>query len=371
MKSMFILASCLELAMGMLEMCKYEVPGKRIVLWGFFILYLLTALRNKYSWKEKIVFAIMVLLGGLLYIQSGINTGIKAPVYILALKAIDIKKLFRYMVITMLSMFGVIFLLAIFFDFGTLCFYDIRKNRGFGGLRFCYGFSNPNMFQISFYGALSYIFVAYGDRVNWKKWACIMVVYMGISFFTNSLTGMLVGAVTGIGVFLISKARNRHLPNILMGALVCMLVFYIVVSFLAAMDVEKGLLMNAINKFISGRMNQLQLYTNNEIYALPYMENWTLFSSKSHKNFYDMGYIQIFYYYGIVMACCYLAFVIYAVNQARRRRDSLGIVLIIGLCMYLFMEARYFSNYLTRDFLLVVSAGVMWGTDEKDIFMDV
>ena len=84
-----------------------------------------------------------------------------------------------------------------------------------------------------------------------------------------------------------------------------------------------------------------------------------------------MGYIQIFYYYGIVMACCYLGFVIYAVNQARRKRNSLGIVLIMGLCMYLFMEARYFSNYLTRDFLLMISAGVMWGKDEKRISMGI
>lgn len=371
MNILFIVTSCLELAMGMLEMCKYEFPAKRVILWGFFFIYVFTALRNKYSRNEKMVFCVLMLLGGLLYIHSGINTGIKAPVYIFALKEMDIKKLFRCMVITMLIMFGSIFILAIFFDFGTVCFYDVRKSRGFGGLRICYGFSNPNMFQIAFYGALSYMLFAFEDRMNWKKWAGIMAVYMGVSFFTNSLTGMLVGAITGIGVFVVSKVRNKYLPEILMATFCCMVAFFLVVSFLAAMDVEKGVLLNTINDFISGRMNQLKLYTNEEIYTLPYMENWKLFSSRSHKNFYDMGYIQIFYYYGVVVACCYLGFVIYAVNQARKKRNSFGIVLMIGLCMYLFMEARYFSNYLTRDFLLMISAGVMWGKNEERISMGI
>lgn len=371
MEQLFIFASCVELAMGMLEMCRYEFAAKRIILWGFFLIYLLTALKNKYSGNEKKIFFIMMLLGGLLYIHSGINTGMKATVYIMALKEIDIRRLFRYMVITMLIMFAAIFVLAIFFDFGMLYLYDKRENRGFGGLRFSLGFSNPNLLQIAFFGTLSYVFLICGDRISWKKWTCIMAVYMGVSFLTNSLTGMLVGGFVGISVLTVSKVKIRFCPELLMGAFICMLAFFIVVSFLAALDVEKGLLLNAINEFTSERMNQLQYYTNNEIYALPYMKNWTLFSSRSNKNFYDMGYIQIFYYYGIVLACCYLAFVIYSVRQAQRKKDALGIVLIMGLCMYLFMESQYFSNYLTRDFLLMVSAGVMWRTDEEKISLGI
>lgn len=372
-KFFFIVASCMELALGMLEMCKYEFAARRILLWGFFFIYVLAALRNKYSQKEKLVFSVTMLLGGLLYLHSGINTGIKAPVYIFALKGMDQKKVFRYMLITMLSMFGVIFLLALRFDFGTLYIYDIRKNRGFDGLRFCFGFSNPNMFQFALYGALSYAIYIERDRMNGKRLACIMAVYMGISFFTNSRTGMLVAVFTSMGVFLISKLETqkyKYIVQIYESAFVCMLVFFLAISFLAAMDVEKGFFLNAINKFISERMNQLGFYTKDEIYALPYIENWTLFSGRGNKNFYDMGYIQIFYYYGIVEAVCYLAFVVYAVHQAQKRGNLLEIVILMGLCMYLFMEARYFSNYLTRDFLLMVSAGVVWGKHEKNISMD-
>ena len=63
--------------------------------------------------------------------------------------------------------------------------------------------------------------------------------------------------------------------------------------------------------------------------------------------------IYIFYYYGIVISLIYISFIINAVNRARKRNDSLGMVLITGLSMYLFMETGYYSNYLTLDFLLM------------------
>ena len=60
MRELFIMASCLELAMGMLDMCKYELPGKRYILWGFFLIYLLVALRRKYSNREIIILIISI-----------------------------------------------------------------------------------------------------------------------------------------------------------------------------------------------------------------------------------------------------------------------------------------------------------------------
>ncbi len=35
-EKVFILASYLELALGLLEMCQYEIPMRRFALWGFF-----------------------------------------------------------------------------------------------------------------------------------------------------------------------------------------------------------------------------------------------------------------------------------------------------------------------------------------------
>ncbi len=367
MKKAFIAASCFELAMGILDMCKYEIPMKRIILWIFFFFYLLTALRNQYTKMEKGIFAISLILGGIMYVKTGINTGIKAPVYMFALKEMDIRSLFKSFLITMVIMIVAIFSLSLLGVFGSVYFYDVRKDRGFNGLRFCFGFSNPNMLQIALYGVLTYVFLLYGKNIKIIHWIAIMAIYLGITYMTNSQTGFLVGIFIGIAVLVVSRMNWCNLSNLLMILFVGTLMAMLGISFLAAADVEKGYWLECINTFISGRMNQLHLYTNDEIYALPFIDNWHLFSSRSNKNFYDMGYVQIFYYYGTVMATLYLLFVVRAVEQARRRKDSIGILLIFGLCIYLFMEARYFSNYLTRDFLLMVSAAVMWGKYEKTV----
>ena len=254
--------------------------------------------------------------------------------------------------------------------------YDIRSNRGFDGIRFCFGFSNPNLLQIVLFAALTFTFLIYGKKMRSRSLLLILIVYFGITYLTDSQTGFLVGIFITVGMLIIRKSTWSGISDVYFVVFVAGIIVMLAISFLAAADIEKEFWMNHMNDFISGRMNQLELYTKTEFYALPYIWNWHLFSARENKNWYDLGYIQLFYYYGIVVGCCYLAFVCHAVREAWMKRDSLGILLITGLCMYLFMEARYFTNYLTSDYLLMVSVivlrrvtseTVLWGEYEEKI----
>ena len=44
-----------------------------------------------------------------------------------------------------------------------------------------------------------------------------------------------------------------------------------------------------------------------------------------------------------------------------KNKDIVKMILTISLCIYLFMESRYFMNYLTSDYLLMIAAATMWG----------
>lgn len=363
----FIVASCVELAMGILEMCNFEFPMKRIVLWGFFFVYSLNMITNKYVKREKIAFAIVFILGILLYANTGINTGIKASVYVMALKGIDSKKLLKSFLWTAMSMVIGIIIGTLFFDFGDIFFWVKTRDEKISKMCICLGFSNPNRLQLLLYGILSYFLLLYGKAIGRLGMISTMAAYFFMAYLTDCKTGMLIGALLFIAVLSARKIKTDHLADILMIFFLIGLGIMMIVSFLAAANIEKGFWMNLINEFISGRMNQLEEYTSKAFYNLPFMESWSLFSSRNNRNGYDMGYIYIFYYYGIVMATVYLAFIVGSVERARRRKDSLGIVLIAGLCVYLFMETGYYSNYLTRDFLLITSAVVWWGKYEKTI----
>lgn len=359
---LFYVASCMELAMGIWQFSQFHQSGiswSRYLLWGFLLIYLLMMFQNTYTAKEKLIFSIMMIFGVLLYWHTGINTGIKAPIYIMALKGIDCRYLAKGFHFTIIGSISFIMLYALMAVQDSIFVFDVRTNRGFQGMRFCLGFTDPNLLQIVLFAAFTFTFLLYGKRMRSRSLLISLVIYFGITFLTDSQTGFLVGMFITVGMIIIRKNKWTRISDVYFIIFVTGMSVMLLISFLAAADIEKGFWMNHINHFISGRMNQLELYTNTQDYALPYIENWHLFSARENKNWYDLGYIQLFYYYGIVVGCCYLAFVCHAVREAWMKRDSLGILLITGLCIYLFMESRYFTNYLTSDYLLMVSAIVL------------
>ena len=371
MKKAFIVASCIELAMGIVEMCNYEFSKKRSVLWVFLFIYFINMLMNKYVKAEKISCVIVFILGILLYANTGINTGIKASVYVMALKGIDSKKLLKCFLWTLLTMVIVIIIGALFFGYGDIFFWIRKENGRVSKICVCLGFCNPNRLQILIYAILSYFLFLYRKTIRGLGLVIIMIAYFFMAYLTDCKTGMLLGVFLFMTVLIIGRIQADNLVDILMILFLIGLGSMMIISFLAVENTEKGFLMNCINEVISGRIDQLGEYTSKEFYNLPYMENWCLFSNRNNRNGYDMGYIYIFYYYGIVIAAVYLIFIVSAVEKARRRKDTLGIVLIAGLCIYLFMETGYYSNYLTRDFLLITSAVVWWGKYEDAISVGV
>ena len=44
----FILVSCLELSIGLLQMCQNEIPFRRFILWGFLGIYAAVLVTNHY-----------------------------------------------------------------------------------------------------------------------------------------------------------------------------------------------------------------------------------------------------------------------------------------------------------------------------------
>ena len=93
---LFYVVSCMELAMGIWQFSQLnqnEISWIRYLLWGFFVIYVFMMLQNTYTAKEKLIFSIMMIFGMILYWCTGINTGIKAPIYIMAVKGIDCRYL--------------------------------------------------------------------------------------------------------------------------------------------------------------------------------------------------------------------------------------------------------------------------------------
>lgn len=358
--SVFIIVSCLELTLGIIHECKYEIPGRRVILWFFFLIYVIAACCSQYTKTEKLILAVLLLIGVMVYYMSGINTGIKAPIYIFALKGIDVKRLYHRMTQTLIIVISGIIIANLTLGIGTSMVHDIRPDRGFGGIRYCLGFSNPNRLQIMIFSVMVYVLWIWHDKLTIPFHILIGILYFISFIVSGSYTGLLLGLFIYAMSWLLTYAPRKQWRHVLAGGICVSYLCCLVISVFAAAG-YRGEVMQLINRLISERMNQLSLYNNEAIHLTGEINNWTLFSSRLHKNVYDMGYIQLFYYYGIVPAVCYLLFVLYAVYKAWKRNDIIGSMAIWGFILYLFMEAAFFSNYLQSDFLLMTAAGlVMW-----------
>ena len=143
----FILISCLELSIGLLQMCQNEIPFRRFILWGFLGIYAAVLVTNHYTGKEKILLGASLVMGILLYLSTGINTGIKAPVYLFAMKEIPVRKLLKWMTISLMASMACIVAVSLLFDFGNLYISDYRKKGAFHGIRYSLGFASSNVLQ--------------------------------------------------------------------------------------------------------------------------------------------------------------------------------------------------------------------------------
>jgi hypothetical protein len=362
---LFIIASCVELALGILKECNYELPGTRFILWGTLFVYLLMMCCNRYTKKELLLFAVFTSIGMVLYVSSGINTGIKAPIYILALKGVDCKKLYRIITFTLaillVGIVGLYFVNIFVFGDGIS---DYRLKSVYNGYSF--GFCNPNRFQVEMFSLMVFSLLQWNDRLKVPVRILGGVLYFTTCILSDCNTGILVGGFVFILFWLLRYIKCEKWRNLLTIGVALSLIVMIAISVVGATG-YRGTVIEIIDKFISGRIGQLSEYNNEPFHLTGEIYNWRLFSTTLHKNVYDLGYVQLFYYYGYVPAVCYLFFVGYSIYVAWRNNKVLEILALWGFAIYLFMEAAYFSNYLQRDFLLMMAAYiVMWkGTDDE------
>lgn len=365
-ENLFIAVSCMELFMGLLRMCRVTLPFSRYVLWAFTLVYAAVASVRQYSKRQKVLFVVLLVSGVLLYWNTGLNKGVRAVFYLYAMKDVDMRKYFKSMLVVFVAS---TLLFAVLSRLGIMEMYvikDVRSDRGFNGYRYSFGYESCNSLMAVVFLAMVCEFILHHDGQPWYVFAVVAGIYVLMYYLTDSRTGFIVGAAVFAGMLCLRIIHWERWVDLAFGLFILSLPVMLAISVMAAFRVDNALL-SRINHFISGRMSQLATYPCDAKYALAYAENWRLFGSGSNHNDYDMGYIQIFYYYGIVPAVCYLACVAGAAVKAWKDREAWKLVLLLGLCGYLFMESLYFSNFVPVDFLLVYSVSVLWGNPS---FMD-
>ena len=84
-----------------------------------------------------------------------------------------------------------------------------------------------------------------------------------------------------------------------------------------------------------------------------------------------MGWVRLFYWYGIIPTAIICALVIVLIYLCYKRKDAWTLIVVLSLSIYTVIEATFVSEYLGRNVLLPV-LGVYFGAlFERKMLTDV
>ena len=116
-------------------------------------------------------------------------------------------------------------------------------------------------------------------------------------------------------------------------------------------------LLGKIDRQFSGRIVSLTDSDKND----GMIHTWSLFSNRNNMDYYfDMGWVKLFYRYGVVPGILYVAASLALLWQFFKRRDACGLVLFTAFAVYTVVEAHLISAYIGRNYLLMMMGTLLW-----------
>ena len=120
-------------------------------------------------------------------------------------------------------------------------------------------------------------------------------------------------------------------------------------------DLESAL--RRLEEILSYRMSNIY-YSSDDRGAI--LTRWKLIAPKSAEGYFDMGWVRIFYWYGIIPGLVIVAMLLVVLYMSWKKKDIWTVVIVLSVSIYTVVEATFVTRYIGRDFFLLI-AGVYIG----------
>lgn len=377
----FYIGLTIELLMVIIDKSNYINPIEGYLFRVTFLLFAGKLVLTRYEKRE---WALIVLLEGVAFVSyrvTGANDIIRIVTFVAACKGIPLKEMLKYTFYVTLAGCLAIVALAVTGIYG-----DISLTQAFGRegaeiarytgealeaeTRYTLGMGHPNALFCMFLMLMALWVYVYFDKMKWYSYLFLMLLNVGIYTLTESRTGMLIGTIFLVGACVLTYCA--YLREKMFVYICGFLVFALCIGFSvdAAVyapkvrqaqfddyfynnpgDDKHTLAMLRIDRHISGRIVSLTDSDSND----GSLETWSAFSRPNNMKYYfDMGWVKLFYRYGIVPGCLYIAACLALMWRMYKRRDACGLLLFATFAVYTVVEAHLISVYIGRNYLLMM-----------------
>lgn len=364
----FYLAVFIETIMVIIDKSAYTNPIEGLLFRITFLLFAVKVISTKYSLKEWCLFVAVFVIGSISYLATGRNEIIRIATFIMAFKQIDLKQCLK--LVFWLTAIGIAVLVALACGkiYGSIA---LTQDYGRGAVetRYTLGLGHPNALQCMVWVLCILGVYLYFNKMRWYLYLVLAGLQTAVFLLTDSRTGFAVGLLSlgmAFGMQYGVKIRDHKIIRCGTLAITC---GSIGISVLAAGEAYRlynyvwhwdrtpvTMVFWYLNKLLNGRIYGLINSVNWE----GAMNTWRLFSTPDSNYYFDMGWVRLFYWYGIIpgILFCLLYLLIHA--YCSQKKDYMAVVLFATFAVYSIVEAHIFSVYIARNYVLFLMASYIW-----------
>ena len=343
----------LEMLFVVLDKSDYIIPYETWLFRFTFLLFGVKILCTGYTRKQWGVILGMGLLGVLSFLITDREEIVRLVAFVAAFKGIDVNKAAKVTFFETLAGCLVVVLLSLTGIYGAASVTGHFRGGGVEETRYCLGMGHPNALHCMFFVLLVLGMALYLEKIKWYLYIVLHLFNLGLYMLTDSRTGMLMAAVAIFFAMFLQYGRGIRENKILYILSILFVVFLVLFTvFIAVYGVEFPIF-RQIDIRINGRFQWGKSEGG--------IQFWSLFSSPENQNYMDMGYMKLFYWYGIIPGLLYIGAVCMMIWNCYKTKNYAAFLVIMSFSAYMFIEAHAVSVYLGRNYILLFM-GTMWYT---------
>ena len=330
-------------------------------------LFLIKVCLTRYSRKEYLVIAMFLGLGAISYFVTGRNEMVRIVMFIAACKDVDMKRCLKMVFYLTLSGCLLIMLLSVFGIGGDMALTQ-EYGRGSVETRYVLGMGHPNALQCMVWALTVLFLYLYGEKMKWYGYLVVLGINVFFFLLTDSKTSLLAAVFAILYASIYRFAKNKMIKKIcnmtgilLVVGSVAFSVFiagtaHYVYNYDWAIDTSStAACFSRLDSILTGRIRSLTDNTRWE----GTIQTWKLFSEPANNYYFDMGWIRLFYWYGIIPATIAVIVLMVLLLYCIRKKKYMELVMIVSFAVYTVVEAHAISVYLARNYVLFL-LGMYW-----------
>lgn len=357
----------IEVLLVLIDKSAYINPIEGQIFRLTFLLFLIKVCFTKYSYEEYLTIFLFCMLGLISYFATERNEVLRLVIMVAACKDVDMKRCLKYVFYLMLSGCLLIMLLSVTGIYGAV---SLVQDYGRGGVetRYTLGMGHPNALHCMVWTIIVLGLYLYAERMKWFHFAIPMVLNALFFWLTDSKTSFLVTTFTILLTMALVLIKNGIFKKVCVLAGYMGVVFSVGISVVIAGNAYRvydyvwnadrtklTLFFVRLNDVLNGR---IRILVENDGFEGT-IGTWTLFSRPENHYFFDMGWVRLFYWFGILPACVFVFLLLVLMIYCYKKGDYMAAVMIISISVYSVIEAHVISDYLARNYIFFLM-GAYW-----------